>query len=150
MGNDELQFAGIERSLNKTEIFGFSEKYLSGGKKTGGVNSAYSEIPANIGEELKKQVKDLGEKTYRALGCSGIARIDFLIEGLSGRIYVNEVNTLPGSLYYHNWKKVGVSGTDLVAKLIALAEERFTSGKKIIYTFNSDVLNKIGAAKIMR
>jgi len=150
MGNEELQFAGIERPLNKTEIFGFSEKYLSGGKKTGGVNSAYSEIPANIGEELKKQVKDLGEKTYRALGCSGIARIDFLIEGLSGRIYVNEVNTLPGSLYYHNWKKVGVSGTDLVAKLIALAEERFTSGKKIIYTFNSDVLNKIGAAKIMR
>ncbi|MEW6617475.1 MAG: D-alanine--D-alanine ligase family protein [Patescibacteria group bacterium] len=147
MGNKELQLAAIERPLNKTELFDFSDKYLSGNKKSGGANSQYSEIPANIDAQLAKQVEDLGKRTYRILGCSGIARIDFLIDGSSKRVYVNEVNTLPGSLYYHNWKRVGVSGVELVAKLIALAEERFVLQQKITYVFDSDILKKTGGQK---
>lgn len=148
MGNDELRLAALERPLNKTEFFDFNDKYLSGGKKTGGVNSQYSEIPARIDGELTRQIKDFGKRTYHALGCSGIARIDFLIESSTRQIYVNEVNTLPGSLYHHNWKKVGVSGVELVIKLIALAEERFASHRNITYTFSSDVLKKAGGQKM--
>ena len=148
IGNEELQLAAIERPLNKTEFFDFSDKYLSaGGKKSGGANSNYSEIPANIDKKLAEQVEDLGKKTYRALGCSGIARIDFLIDAAAKKIYVNEVNTLPGSLYHHNWKKVGVSGVDLVKKLVALAEEYFIQHKNITYAFNSDILKKAGGQK---
>jgi D-alanine-D-alanine ligase len=148
MGNEELQLAAIERPLNKTEFFDFNDKYLSGGKKSGGVNSQYSELPANIDPELAEQVKELGKRTYRVLGCSGIARVDFLIEGITKNVYVNEVNTLPGSLYQHNWKKMGVSGVDLVRKLVDLAEERFTSNKKITYTFNSDILKNPSGQKV--
>lgn len=147
MGNEELRLAAIERPLNKTEFFDFNDKYLSGNKKGGGANSQYSEIPANIDMVLEKQVEDLGKRTYRTLGCSGIARVDFLIDALSQRIYVNEVNTLPGSLYYHNWKKVGVSGVELVGKLIALAEERFASQQKTTYAFGSDILKVAGGQK---
>ena len=136
MGNEELRLAAIERPLNKTEFFDFSDKYLSGNKKSGGTNSQYSEIPANIDKELAKQVEDLGKRTYRTLGCSGIARIDFLIDGTSKQIYVNEVNTLPGSLYHHNWKKVGVSGVELIIKQLDLAEERFASQQKKTYVFD--------------
>lgn len=149
MGNEKLQPAGIERPLNKTDFFDFNDKYLSGGKKTGGVNSQYSEIPANIDADLAKKVEALGRETYRTLGCSGIARIDFLIDSRSGAVYVNEVNTLPGSLYHHNWKKMGVSTVDLVAKLVALAEERFEEQKNITYTFGSDILKKAGGPKIV-
>jgi D-alanine-D-alanine ligase len=148
MGNDTLQLAAIERPLNKSEMFDFNEKYLSGGKKGGGANSEYSEIPAKIDENLARQVRELGEKTYRTLGCSGIARVDFLIEGSLGKVYVNEVNTLPGSLYYHNWRKVGVSGIDLVAKLIALAEERYEAHRGTTYAFKSDILKKVNGPKI--
>lgn len=148
IGNNELQLAAIERPLNKTDLFDFSDKYLSGNKKGGGANSQYSEIPANIDKELAKQVEDLGKRTYRALGCSGTARVDFLIEGTTKHIYVNEVNTLPGSLYAHNWRKVGVSGVELVTKLVTLAEERFTSRQNITYAFNSDILKKAGGQKI--
>lgn len=149
MGNDELRLAALERPLNKTEFFDFQDKYLSGGrKKTGGVNSQYSEIPARIDLDLARQVEDLGRKTYHALGCSGIARVDFLIEGVTRHVYVNEVNTLPGSLYHHNWKKVGVSDVELVTKLIALAEERFASHQDITYTFKSDILKKAGGQKM--
>lgn len=149
MGNEELRLAAIERPLNKSEFFDFSDKYLSGNKNEGGANSQYSEIPANIDNGLAKLVEDLGKRTYRALGCSGIARVDFLINGLSKQIYVNEVNTLPGSLYHHNWKKTGVSGIELVTKLIALAEERFISQQKTTYVFDSDILKKAGCPKMI-
>ncbi|MBI3442424.1 MAG: D-alanine--D-alanine ligase [Candidatus Sungbacteria bacterium] len=148
MGNDTMQCAAIERPLNKTEFFDFNDKYLSGGKKGGGVNSQYSEIPANIGDELTKQVLELGKKVYATLGCSGIARVDFLIDRSSRRVYVNEVNTLPGSLYHHNWRKVGVSGVELVTKLVALAEERFAAQQEIIHTFRSEILQKSGGPKV--
>jgi D-alanine-D-alanine ligase len=148
IGNDELQLAAIERPLNKTDFFDFNDKYLSGGKKSGGANSQYSEIPANIDQKLAEQIEELGKRTYHALGCSGIARVDFLIEGTTKHVYVNEVNTLPGSLYHHNWKKIGVSGVDLVKKLVDLADERFESNKNITYTFHSEILKKAGGKKI--
>jgi len=149
MGNEELQLAEIERPLNKTEFFDFNDKYLSGNKKGGGVNSQYSEIPANIGKELSERVKDLGKRTYHALECSGIARVDFLIENKANQVYVVEVNTLPGSLYAHNWKKIGVSGVELVTRLVELAEERFASRRNVAYTFKSSILKEAGGRKIL-
>jgi len=147
MGNDKLTFGAIERPLNNTDFFDFSDKYLGGGKGQG-VNTEYSEIPAKISDELSKKVLALGEKTYRTLGCSGIARIDFLIDSETEKIYVNEVNTLPGSLYHHNWKKTGVSGVELVTRLIQLAEERFSAQKDTTFAFESDILQKAGGQKI--
>ncbi|PIQ68991.1 MAG: D-alanine--D-alanine ligase [Candidatus Taylorbacteria bacterium CG11_big_fil_rev_8_21_14_0_20_46_11] len=148
MGNDELTLASVERPLNKTEFFDFKDKYLSGGKKGGGVNNQYSEIPANIGDDLTKQVQELGKRTYKILGCAGTARVDFLIDDLTKKVFVNEVNLLPGSLYAHNWKKSGVSGVELVTKLIALAEERFSAEQKLTHTFSSDILSKVGGPKV--
>lgn len=148
MGNDTVKTAMVERPLNKTEFLDFQDKYLSGGKKgDGSVNSQYSEIPAKIGDDLIKEVEDLGERVYRTLGCTGIARVDFLIHAETKKVYVNEVNTLPGSLYHHNWKKVGVSNMSLVLDLIDLAEERFAKQKKTTFTFKSDILQKVGGPK---
>lgn len=148
IGNDEPLLGAIERPLNKTEFFDFNDKYLSGNKTGGGVNNQYSEIPAKIDLELAKQVEDFGRRTYRVLGCSGIARVDFLIDKSSRRVYVNEVNTLPGSLYAHNWKTVGVSGVELVTKLVVFAEEGFAAQQKLTHTFASNILQKAGGPKI--
>ncbi len=148
MGNDHLQTALVEKALNKNEFFDFGEKYLSGGKKTGGVNSQYSELPAKIDELLLEKVIDYGKRSYKVLGCTGIARIDFLINEKKKMVFVNEVNTMPGSLYHHNWKQAGISGVELVTKLITLAQERHTLRNKITYTFNSDILNHAGGSKI--
>lgn len=153
MGNDEVRTAECERPLNKTEFFDFKDKYLSGGGKKGGgkggdgVNSQYSEIPAQIGDELAKEIKDMGVRVYRALDLAGIARVDFLVNADTKKVYVNEVNTLPGSLYHHNWKKAGVSNMDLVLGLVKLAEERFAAQKEMNFVFRSDILKKVGGAK---
>ena len=147
IGNEELQLAGVERPLNKSEFYNYEDKYLSGKKGTD-MHSQYSEIPANIGDELTKQVQELGKKTYKTLGCAGIARVDFLIDGTTKKVFVNEVNLLPGSLYHHNWKKSGVSGVELVTKLVRLAEERFEKEQKTTFTFSSDILKKVGGPKV--
>ncbi len=148
MGNNEIRCAHPERPLNKTDFFDFNDKYLSGGKKGGsGVNTEYSEIPANIGEDLTKQIIDMGTRVYQVLDCAGIARIDFLIHADTKKVYVNEVNTLPGSLYAHNWKKAGVSNMDLVLGLVGLAEKRFSEQKNTTFAFKSDILQKAGGGK---
>lgn len=147
MGNERLELAQIEQPLNKSDFFDFNNKYLSGGKNSG-VNSQYSELPAKITPELSQAVRDLGKQAYRILGCSGIARVDFLIDGQCNNIYVNEVNTLPGSLYHHNWRSAGVSGVELVTKLITLAEEKFKKQKNITHTFNSEILKQLGGPKL--
>lgn len=148
MGNDEIRVAECERPLNKTEFFDFTDKYLSGGKKGGsGVNSEYSEVPAQIGDKLTKKIKDMGAHVYRTLNCEGTARVDFLVDSVKNKVYVNEVNTLPGSLYHHNWKKAGVSNMELVMNLIKLAEERAQRQKRTTYSFSSDILQKVGGPK---
>jgi len=146
MGNDEPVTANCERPLNKTDFFDFGDKYLSGGKKGGdtGINSQYSEVPAQISDELTNQIKELGTRVYTTLGCSGIARVDFLVNADTKKVYVNEVNTLPGSLYHHNWKKAGVSNMALVLGLVDLAKKRFASQKNTMFAFKSDILQKVG------
>jgi D-alanine-D-alanine ligase len=147
MGNDDPVPASIERPLNKTEFFDFSDKYLSQGKKVGGVNQNYSEIPAKIDDELSKKVIESGLATYNVLGCTGIARVDFLIDSETRDVFVNEVNTLPGSLYQHNWKQSGVSNIELVERLVSLALERFEALSKETFVFNSNILESYKGSK---
>ena len=147
MGDDVPRPALVERPLNKGELFDFDGKYMHGGKKGAGANSAYSEIPANIGEKLTAQITELGKKVYEIIGCSGIARVDFLIDSVTKNVYVIEVNTMPGSLYHHNWKKAGVSDTELVLWLVRMAEDRFKAQANTNFTFRSDILNKINGPK---
>mgnify|MGYP003436998328 FL=1 len=142
IGNSVVEFALVERPLNKEEFFDFKDKYLAGGKKSGGVNNQVREIPANLGQELTDRVRSLGERTYKILGCSGIARVDFLIDSFTNTVYVNEVNTLPGSLYAHNWRRAGISNVELVTKLIGLALARHADNQKLTLTFNSTILQK--------
>ena len=148
MGNEEITPALVERPLNKSELFDFDDKYLSGGKGKG-ANSQYSELPAKVGKEMTARVIELGQRVYRTLGCSGIARVDFLIDSKTDTLYVNEVNTLPGGLYDHNWRKAGVSNMDLVLGLVKLAEERYKKTKETTYTFSSSILQQVSGPKLL-
>lgn len=146
-GNEAPSPSAVERPLNKTEFFDFNDKYLSGGKGSG-VNSQYSEIPANIDQNLYKEVEELGKKTYKVLGCTGIARVDFLIDSATNKVYMNEINTLPGSLYDHNFRKTGVSSVELVTRLVGLALERYEKEHQTSYAFNSKILQAVSGPKV--
>lgn len=148
MGNDEPVPAMLERPLTSPEdFFDFETKYMQGGKKGGGKNGGqgtqgYSQVPADIPKELYDKAVKLGLDVYKTIGCSGIARVDMLIDERAGQVMFNEVNPLPGGLYQHNWNKAGVSAIDLVTKLIAYAEERWWHQQKNSSTFNTNYLRQ--------
>ncbi|MBI3984152.1 D-alanine--D-alanine ligase [Candidatus Microgenomates bacterium] len=140
---NEVHVAMVERPL-KGGFFNFDEKYMHGGKKKGGgsANAGYSELPAKLPARLYKQIEDMTKTTFRVLGGSGLARVDFLIDAKTGQPYVNEVNTLPGSLYNHNWKTAGISDVELVNKLISFAEARHARQQRLTFTFKSNFLQQ--------
>ncbi len=149
MGNDQPVAAFVEQPLTKPDdFFDFDAKYLHGGKKGGGVKTGsqrsqgYSNIPADLPKSLYEQAESLALQVYRELGCSGIARIDLLIDIKAGAVYFNEVNPMPGSLYAHNWRQKGISGHQLVTELIRLALERHATRKRLQTTFQTNFLKK--------
>jgi len=150
MLSDSEHWLGMVERPN-AEFFDFETKYIgSGGKKggkTGGVNNGYSELPAKLDPKLYKECEDVAVATARALGLYGVSRIDLLIDGKTKQVFMNEVNTLPGSLYAHNWRAAGYSAVELVQKLIFLADERAESLKDQHMIFNSQILQVVGSGQ---
>ncbi len=151
IGNDDLTPAYLEQPLTTSEdFFDFDTKYIreGGGKKMAGVGGAkqgaqgYSTIPADLPKKLYDEAEKTGLAVYRALGCSGLARVDMLIDSKAGTVYCNEVNPLPGSLYAHNWQRRGISNVELVTRLVELAESRFAARQKLTTTFSTNFLKQ--------
>lgn len=147
MGNDQPKPALLERPLTKPEdFFDFETKYMQGGKggkKTGNKGSqGYSELPAQLEPTLYKKAEEIGMAVYSALGCSGIARVDMLIDSKTAHVYFNEVNPLPGGLYQHNWRAAGMTSIDLVSTLVRLAEERWQKIQQQNTIFNTNYLQQ--------
>ena len=148
IGNENPEPAFLEEPLLKSEdFFDFDTKYMQGGKggKKGGKNGGaqgYSKIPADLPKELYDKAIITGLAVYKALGCSGIARVDMLINTETQTVYFNEVNPMPGGLYAHNWQKKGISKVELVSTLVALAEERFAEKAKLHTSFSTNYLKQ--------
>ncbi|MFZ2544360.1 MAG: D-alanine--D-alanine ligase family protein [Candidatus Saccharimonadales bacterium] len=147
IGNKKMEVGLLERPLTQSdEFFDFDTKYLRGGKKSGGAKQSgaqgYSELPAKLSKELYDQAVATAQKVYRIVGCEGISRIDLLIDSKTEKIYFNEINPMPGSLYAHNWRKAGVSSVELVTKLVGFAEERHVNQQRLSTTFPTSFLKQ--------
>lgn len=148
MGNAIPKAALVERPLsNDGEFFDFETKYIrgGGGKKTGGKQSGaqgYSELPAKLPGTLYKDAVNVALRVYQALSITGMSRVDLLIDEKTNKVYFNEVNPLPGSLYAHNWRAAGIPTVKLVEELIGYAEERFAERTSVDTTFSSSFLQQ--------
>ncbi len=147
IGNEELKPALLEQPmLHSEDFFDFDTKYLQGGKKGKNKGSSgsqgYSTIPAKLPKALYDKAEATGLAVYRAIGCSGIARVDMLIDTKTEKVYFNEVNPLPGGLYSHNWNKAGINNIELVSRLVDLAVERFTEKKSLETVFKTNYLSQ--------
>ncbi len=151
MGNDEPVPAYLEQPLTSAEnFFDFETKYMGQGGKKGGAKAegakrgaqGYSKIPAEIPKDLYAKAEAVGLGVYKALGCSGVARVDMLINSKTKEVFVNEVNPLPGSLYAHNWRAKGVSNVDLVTRLVDYAEERAQNRQNLSTVFSTNFLKQ--------
>lgn len=142
---ESAEASECEEPIKTDEILSFNDKYISGRKKLGGtksMNAGVLKLPADITPDVKQTIQELSLKTFKALGCSGVIRIDFMIDKDTNLIYVNEVNTIPGSLSFHLWKQTGLNYTDLLNRLIDLSLKRNREEKNVIYSFDSNILSE--------
>ena len=130
LGNDSPKASVAGEIVPIKEFYDYAAKYLDEGSAL--------EIPAKIGRALQKQVQELAVRAFQAVDGSGLARVDFLLDPASKKIYVNEINTMPGftsiSMYPKLWEASGLKYTDLITKLIELAVERHADKQKNRYT----------------
>ena len=141
---EHAQASECEEPVKNDEILSFNDKYISGGKKIGGnksMNAGVLKLPADITKEEKKTIQELALKTFKILGCSGVIRIDFMIDEDTKTIYVNEVNTIPGSLSFHLWRETKLDYPKLIDKLIELSLKRDREENNITYSFDSNILS---------
>jgi D-alanine-D-alanine ligase len=117
----------------------YDEKYLKGGKGEG-MKGARRIIPADIPDDLTRAIQEAAVKAFQAIGAAGVARVDFLIHLDTGVYYVNEINTLPGSLSFYLWEPSGVSFPDLLTTLIGYAQARHREKRRSTYSFDSSLL----------
>lgn len=149
-GNYSHQEASvIEEVTSDDEFLTFKDKYVGGskGKLKGpskGMASASRIIPARISEDLEKNIKETSKKAFKALNLSGVCRIDYLIDKKTNKYYINEPNTIPGSLSYYLWEPTGKSYEELLDNMISLAIKDYKNRSRKIYSFESNILSNYG------
>ena len=143
---DEAKASEIESPVNSDKILSYEDKYMSGGKsgKTGGGSKGMAdlqrEIPAKVSPELREAIRETSVKAFQALQCAGVVRIDYLLDTATGKFWLNEVNTIPGSLSFYLWKPVGLDYPALLDELISLALKRKRISDETVFSFDTNLL----------
>lgn len=143
----ELEVSVCEQPVRQGTLT-YEDKYMRGGSGKGGskgsggkgMQSAQRIIPAPLSETLTVTIQRLAEKAFLALGAEGVVRIDFLVDSTEGRVVLNEVNTIPGSLSFYLWEPMGLSFPDLLTKLIDMAVERTAEKRRSTFSIDSWLL----------
>jgi D-alanine-D-alanine ligase len=133
-----------EPVVQSDKILSYNEKYVnkSGSK---GMASLKRRIPADIPAEMTDQIQEMAVRAFRGTDCSGVARIDFLIDMDTNQVYVNEINTIPGSLSFYLWEKTNVSFTALVDNLVKLAQKKHREKNNLNFSFDQNIFSLKGA-----
>jgi len=150
MGNYEIQETSvIEEVMGTDEFLTYRDKYIGNakGSKTKGMASTNRIIPARISDAMTEEVKDLAKKVFSALNLSGVCRIDFLIDKKNEKVYVNEPNTIPGSLSFYLWQPTGKEYKTLLDDVITIAIKDYKKKSKKICSFDNNLLQNFGGLK---
>ena len=130
LGNDDPVASLPCEILPSKEFYDYEDKYL--------LDRAEFRLPAELSAEQTAELRRLAVECFRAVGCEGMARVDFLLESATGQLYLNEINTIPGftsiSMYPKMWEHSGMPFPALLDRLIELAMERHQRKKAIRFT----------------
>ena len=150
---EDAQASECEEPVNGDDILSFEDKYMSGSKGKSGAKSSGSKgmaslkrkIPADISEDTREYIRKIAVDAFKCLGCNGVTRIDFMIDMDTDKVYLNEVNTIPGSLSFYLWEteSIGLPYGKLLDNMINLALKRDRKNSQITFSFDSNVLEGI-------
>lgn len=166
LSNSEVSVC--EEPLFTDEILSYTDKYIGDGKtkggtisgaksagpkvagaKTGSSSSSFAnkKIPADLTKEQEEEVKRLTKEVFKVLGCSGFARVDFLVDNKTGNIYANEINTIPGALSFYLWEASGKTFEEQLDKAIDIALKRYQERENLTFSYDQNILAMQGGTK---
>ena len=143
MGNHTFEASVCEQPITGNKFLSYADKYMSGSKVKGMANLSRL-IPAPINNDLTKKIQNYAVTAFKSIGASGVARIDFLVDIKKKKVFINEINTLPGSVSYYLWEKTGYTFAKMLDKLIELGFERFDDRNKLMRSYDSGLLKNLG------
>lgn len=144
---DEYITSVLEEPIKSGEILSYTDKYMGGTKDNRGMHAAKKRIPADLPEAETKRIQFLAGETFRVLGCHGVSRVDVMVDGKTRDIYVNEINTIPGSLSFYLWEAAGIRFDELMERLIRLAFKRQRDMAKKTVSYGQNIFALGGGVK---
>lgn len=131
----------LEEVMKYDAILSYKDKYQSNAKSKG-MASTSRVCPAELDDDYTIKVQELAKEVFMVLGCSGVTRIDFLMDSNTMELYVNEINTIPGSLSFYLWDKSGYNFSDLMDRLIDQSIQRQRRREKMVFSFETNLLSQ--------
>lgn len=164
LGNYEnQQISAIEQVMSKKDFLTYEEKYIGNKKNKGiknfakvpskGMASASRIVPAPLDKKQQEEIEEIGIKAFKTLGSSGVCRIDFLIDEKANKIYINEINSIPGSLAFYLWEPIGKRYTELLDDMINVGIKDYKKRTAKVHSFDSNILKgftELGGIKGMK
>ena len=145
---EEVIVSEIQESLFKSDFFDYRVKYLEDGGAQTGNAEANLVIPAKISKKHEEKVKEICTTLFKEMEASGIMRIDFLLNKETEELYANEVNTLPGTLYHHLWKKSGIEISKVLEMILTNGMKFWKQGQEMHNDYATDVLANANQTKL--
>ena len=156
MGNFENQkVSEIEEVLSSNKFLTYQDKYIGSGKNSKlkgsvkvpikgntskGMASLNRKLPATINDKLRKEVEEIAIKAFKSLGSSGNSRIDFLIDEKHNKVYINEINSIPGSLSFYLWDAKGINFTQVLEDMINIGIKDYKKRMSKTHSFETNIL----------
>ena len=142
---NDCKASALEEPVAHDKILSYDDKYRANAGKSGskGMASLSRKLPADLTPDKTEEIQKIAVETFKAIGASGVVRIDFLMDGDDNdKVYVNEINTIPGSLSFYLWEATGVKYPELCDRLIELAFKRQRERENTMFTIDTNILNE--------
>lgn len=144
---DEYITSVLEEPIKSGEILSYTDKYMGGSKDNRGMHASKKRIPADLPADETERIRFLAGETFRVLSCHGVSRVDVMVDAKTRQIYVNEINTIPGSLSFYLWEAAGIKFDELMDRLVRLALKRKRDQTSKTVSYDSNIFALGGGVK---
>lgn len=144
---DDYRMSVLEEPIKSGDFLTYDQKYLGGGKGAKGMQSSQKRIPAELPKEETERIQYLAGETFRVLSCHGVSRVDVIVDRSTREVYVNEINTIPGSLSFYLWEATGLPFDKLMDTLVQLALKRKRNQSLKTVSYDQNIFSLGGGVK---
>lgn len=144
---DDYRTSVLEEPIKTGDFLTYEDKYMGSSKGAKGMQASQKRIPAELPADETERIKFLAGETFRVLSCHGVSRVDVIVDRKTRNIYVNEINTIPGSLSFYLWEATGLPFAKLMDTLVSLAVKRKREQRSKTVSYDQNIFAMGGGTK---